>query len=81
MIKEKEESRCIQQIKYYIRKNEQITKDLARSIAADCDISVQEVKVLVIKIRKKMYRLKERGLAKTNSEALDLAVKQTQKPL
>lgn len=81
MIKEKEESRCIQHIKHYIRKNEHITKDLARSIAVDCDISVQEVKVLVIKIRKKMYRLKERGLAKTNSEALDLAVKQIQKPL
>ena len=80
MVKDEDlEARCISQIKHHIRKNQHITKEIVRQIAENSDLTVSDVKSLVIKIRKKMYTIKERGLAKTNSEALDLAVKQMQK--
>ena len=75
-----ENSELVKRVKNYIKKNQYITKEMAKEIAESCEVSVEEVKCLVIKIKKKMHILKERGYANTNSEALDLAVKHIRTP-
>ena len=77
---ESENPELVKRVENYIKKNQCITRETAREIAESCEVSVEQVKCLVIKIKKKMYVLKERGHVNTSSEALDLAVKHIRTP-
>ncbi len=67
---------CIERVKLHIKRNDQINRSIAKQIAADCDVSLKEVKNLIIAIRKRMFLLKEGGFNGSRDKLLSLAVSQ-----
>ena len=69
----------LQRLKYHLRRNDQITKEIARNIAKDCDLSFTEVKRFIIKVKKKMTTIRDNGYSGSHSELINLAISQLDK--
>ncbi|MGM0439144.1 MAG: hypothetical protein ACQEP3_01765 [Patescibacteria group bacterium] len=66
----------LQRLKHHLHRNNQITKEIARNIAKDCDLSFAKVKRFIIKVKKRMTTIRNNGYSGSNFELINLAISQ-----